>query len=85
MKKMAIALRYPNNVQAPFIIAKGFNKQADFILKLAQEHKVPVVTENETATLLSLKNIGDCIPEETYEVLAGVFAFLKKVTDYDKH
>ncbi len=85
MKKTAVALRYPKDVQAPFIIAKGFNKQADFILELAQKNNVPIVTESETAVVLSLQDIGDCIPEETYEVLAGVFAFLKKVVENDKH
>ena len=83
MKKTAVALRYPAKAQAPFIVAKGFNKQADFILNLAQQNNVPIITESETAIVLSMQEIGDSIPEETYEVLAGIFAFLKKVTDYE--
>lgn len=85
MKKTAVALHYPENAQAPFIVAKGTNQKAEKILEIAQLNNIPIVIEPETAVVLSMQDIGDCIPEETYEVLAGVFAFLKKVYDYDKH
>ncbi len=85
MKKIAVALRYPENAQAPFIVAKGTNKHADLLLDIAKKNDVPVVVQVETANILSMQDIGACIPEETYEVLAGVFAFLKKVSEYDTH
>ena len=85
MKKTSVALRYPENCLAPLIVAKGFNKQSDLILEIAKNNNIPIVNNPETALVLSLQNIGDCIPEETYEVLAGVFAFIQEVADYDKY
>lgn len=81
MKKTAVALQYPKNAPAPFIVAKGNGNLADAILAVAQENNVPVFCEPETVSILSLHQIGDCIPAQTYEVLAGIFAFLKKVEE----
>ncbi len=84
MKKTAIALQYPKNSPAPFIVFKGFGDRAEKMLEIARMHDIPIVKEPETALVLSLQDVGSCIPVETYKVLAGVFAFLKKVEDYDR-
>ncbi len=84
MKKTAIALQYPENAPAPFITFKGCGSKAEKMIEIAKKNNIPIVSEPETAFVLSLHEIGNCIPPETYEVLAGVFAFLKKVEDYDR-
>ncbi len=83
MKKNAIALQYPKNAPAPFIVFKGSGVVAEKILEIAKENDIPVVSEPNVASVLSLYDIGSCVPTETYEVLAGIFAFLKKVEKND--
>ncbi len=85
MKKTAIALQYPKNAAAPLIAYKGSGTRAEQMLTIAKEHDVPVVVESDTAVILSAYNIGECVPVETYEILAGIFAFLKKVEAYDNN
>lgn len=83
MKKTAIALHYPEGAPAPFVVCKGSGNIAEQILALAQENNVPIVCEPETALILSLQEVGDCVSPETYGVLVGIFAFLKKVESYE--
>ncbi len=85
MKKVAIALQYPEKAPAPFILFKGSGRKADRIIEIASENNIPLVCKPETAMILSVHEIGDCVPVETYEVLASIFAFLKKVEDYDRN
>lgn len=80
MSKMlkAVALKYPEGADAPFICAKSKGKVAEQLLKIAEEHSVPVV-ENELLTdVLTVQEIGAAIPEETWEVVAKIFAFIIK-------
>ncbi|MCQ2579640.1 MAG: EscU/YscU/HrcU family type III secretion system export apparatus switch protein [Treponemataceae bacterium] len=80
-KKTAIALSYPAGADAPFIVAKGKGNYAERILEIAEENSVYIVKDDLTADILSLYEIGDYIPPETYEVIAGVFAFLLRMRD----
>ncbi len=84
MKKTAIALQYPDNAPAPFIVFKGNGDKVERMLKIAEENNIPIVCEPETAFVLSFHEVGSCVPAETYEVLAGIFSFLKKVKEYDR-
>ncbi|MCM1321897.1 MAG: EscU/YscU/HrcU family type III secretion system export apparatus switch protein [Bacteroides sp.] len=79
MKKTAAALRYPPYAEAPFIAAKGKGALAERIVKIAEQNNVPVVLDADMANILTLQEIGDCIPEETYEVLAGIFASIRNI------
>ncbi len=85
MKKTAIALQYPESAPAPFIAYKGSGAVAEKMLEIAKDNDVPVVSDSEVASVLLLHDIGQCVPFETYEVLAGIFAFLKKVREYDRN
>ena len=79
MREKAIALSYPVGADAPFIVASGKGLLAQRIVELAEQYGVPIVSEPNTAEILSLAEIGQAIPEETYEVLAKVFAFIKQL------
>ncbi len=85
MKKVAIALQYPENAPAPFLVYKGRGIKADKVIEIAKENNVPVVCNPDTAMILSVQEIGECVPVDTYEVLAGIFAFLKRVKEYDRN
>ena len=80
-KKTGIALSYPDGAEAPFIVAKGKGSYAERILEIARENSVYVVKDDLTAGILSLYEIGEYIPPETYEVIAGIFAFLLRMRD----
>ncbi len=75
----AVALRYPEWADAPFISANAKGYAAQQLLKLADENGIPVVQNAEMADILSLQNVGQFIPEETYVAIAAVFAFIAKI------
>ncbi len=76
MKKVAV-LSYPEGAPAPFLTAKGKGHLADKIIELAKENSIPVVKNIEATEIISLQEIGEFIPEETYTILAKIFAFIK--------
>lgn len=78
MKKTATAVLYKDKNKAPIITAQGKGEVAEQILKIAKEHNVRIIKDIDTASILSLVEIGDCIPIETYEVIAKLLAFIKK-------
>ena len=78
MKKTATALLYQHNKRAPIITAQGKGEIADKIIEIAQENNVDVIQDVETASILSLVEIGECIPVETYEIIAKILAYIKK-------
>ncbi len=84
-KKTAIALQYPKDAPAPFIVFKGNGSKAEKVLEIAKENNIPIINDSETAFVLSLQEVGSYVPVETYEIIAGIFAFIKKVEDYDRN
>lgn len=76
--KSAIALSYTEGLTAPIIIARGKNEQAAKMLEIAKEHGIQIVADTTLVDILSDAEIGSCIPLETYEAVASIFAFLEK-------
>ncbi len=74
----AIALSYTGAFDAPVVIAQGKNALARRMLEIAAECGIQVVTDKVLADMLSDAEIGTCIPPETYEAVAVIFAFLEK-------
>lgn len=77
----AVALRYPEWADAPYISAKAKGSVARRLVEIAEENEVPVVENAEMASVLSIQNVGSFIPEETYSAIATIFAF---VVDLEK-
>lgn len=74
--KIAVALSYTEGEYAPFIRASSRGELAQKIIDAAKDNDIPIV-ENETlAQALSLQEIGSYIPEDTFEVMAAIFAFV---------
>ncbi len=84
MKKVATALSYPEGSKAPLITAQGKGELAEKMLEIAKTHGIPVLSEPETSKILSLYEIGDFIPEETYEIIAKILAFIRRV-EYEEN
>ena len=75
----AVALRYPDWADAPYISALAEGRTAQYLLEVAEAHDIPVVQNSDMVNVLSIQSVGDFIPEETYAVIAGIFAFIAKV------
>ncbi|MFN7250858.1 MAG: EscU/YscU/HrcU family type III secretion system export apparatus switch protein [Anaerobacillus sp.] len=79
-KKQAVALSYhTESDQAPKIIAKGKGFVAEELIKEAMKHNVPIQEDPSLVGLLSQLEINEAIPEQLYEVVAEIFAFIYRI------
>jgi len=79
-KREAIALSYQTEKHsAPIVTAKGKGFVADNIIEKAKENNVPIQEDRSLVQLLGTLDINETIPEELYEAVAEVFAFIYKV------
>lgn len=74
--KNAFALKYPEGAQAPFITAKGKGELAEKIINVAKENHIEIAEKPELIDFFDACDIGECVPEETWEILAGIFSFI---------
>lgn len=74
--KKAVALKYPEGASAPFIAASAKGFLAQKTLEVAAEKKIPITEDASLADFLSVQEIGQTIPEETWEAVAKIFAFV---------
>lgn len=74
--KKAVALKYPEGVEAPVILAKGFGSTAEKILNEAEKNNIPVAENEELVDLIGLQNIGSIVSEDAWEALAVIFSFI---------
>ena len=74
----AVAIKYNTEVSAaPMVIAKGQDFIAQRIKEIARENKVEIVENKPLArTLFSTVEIGEAIPQELYQAIAEVLAFV---------
>ena len=70
----AVALRY-DGVGAPRLIAKGDGELAERIVRLAEQHDIPLHRDADLVALLSRIDLGEEIPEALYLAIAKVLAF----------
>lgn len=82
LTKLASALSYKQNDNAPVVVASGKGTVADAIIETAKKHNVPVYEDPDCAYLLSFSDIGKEIPEDLYLAVAKILAF---VCDIDKN
>lgn len=78
---VAVSLKYPEEADAPLITAKSHGIIARRMIEIAEENHIPVVHDDVTANVLSLRQIGECIPECTWEALSAVFASIKGIEE----
>jgi flagellar biosynthesis protein len=78
-KKSAVALKYKSNDTAPRVIAKGADRIAELIVEIAKEHGIHINHDPLLVQTLMGFEVGDYIPEEVYEVVAQLLAFVYKL------
>lgn len=80
----ACALKYDGGREAPYITSKGRGLTAKKILEAAEKNNIPVVVNPDLLNVLEIQDIGDFIPEETFEVIAKIFAFVKNIESEER-
>lgn len=75
-RKKSVALKYPEWAAAPVVAATAAGDAVDRMIEIAQENNVPVVQNEAMAQVLSGQKVGTIVPEETWLVLAKIFAFV---------
>ncbi|WP_318663962.1 EscU/YscU/HrcU family type III secretion system export apparatus switch protein [Treponema sp.] len=75
-EKKAVALKYPEGAEAPFITVTAKGELAQKVLDIAKDNDIAVVQNNELTEFLSVQEIGTCVPENVWPVLAKIFAFV---------
>lgn len=80
IRKEAVALSYtPGESDVPKVIAKGKGKIAENILMKAEEYDVPIQEDPSLLELLGQLDINESIPEELYQAVSEVFAYIYHV------
>ena len=77
----AVAVQYNKELPAPFITAKGYGVLADRLMKIAEEHGIPVVKNDLLSETLYIMNPGEYIPDEVFEIVAEILVFIKETQD----
>lgn len=79
----AVALSYnEEKANAPIVVAKGKGKVAENIIAKATDYEIPIQADPSLVELLSQLDMHETIPEQLFEAVAEVFAFIYKI---DKH
>lgn len=77
--KRAVALHYEKQTDAaPRVVAKGADAVAEAILASARQHDVPILQNEALIQSLMALQLDAVIPEDLYEVVAAILAFIYK-------
>jgi len=78
----AAALHYdPLDGRSPRVVASGAGDAAARIAALARESGVPIVADPDLVQLLAAVDVGQEIPEELFDAVAHLVAFLYRLND----
>ena len=77
----SIAIQYEaGEMAAPIVLAKGIDNTALRIREIAEEHGIPLVENRPLAqTLYKTLEIGDFVPEELFQAVAEILAYVYKL------
>jgi flagellar biosynthetic protein FlhB len=72
---LAVVLKYDDSMEAPQVVAKGAGYVAVRIKEEAAKYQIPIVEDKPLArSLFKVSEIGDYIPADLYQAVAGVIA-----------
>ena len=81
-RRRVVALRYDAEQDAaPRVVAKGQRKVAERILEVAHEHDIAIHEDPDLVTVLSSLDVGLEVPEELYQAVAEVLAFVYRLNN----
>ncbi len=83
---IAIAIKYDTQeMVAPEIMAKGQRLYAQHIRQLADEHDIPIMRNVPLAWALVELEVGDEVPEDLYQAVAEILAFVYRLKSEKEH
>ncbi len=79
---IAVAIKYDTEGdKAPKVVAKGQRIHAEKIKELAKQYGIPILRNVPLAQALNKLDVGEEIPEDLYEAVAEVLAFVYKIKE----
>jgi flagellar biosynthesis protein len=76
----AAALQYdPQKAEPPQVLATGRGVTAEEIIRVAQEHGIPLYEDPGLVEALARLDVTEYIPRELYAVVAEVLAYVYRV------
>ena len=76
----AIALLYEREIHnAPIVISKGEKLLAKRMVEVAKKYDIPIVEDDETASILMELDIGEEIPYSLYEAVSVILSHVYKL------
>ena len=81
-KKRAVALKYPEGVEAPIIMAKGEGRTAEIMLEEAEKNGIHIAQNAVLVDMLGMSDAGSIVPENAWKALAVIFSYI--LADGDK-
>jgi flagellar biosynthesis protein len=82
-RKLASAIGYSPEDPAPLLLASGKDREADYIVAIAEQEGIAVVEDAALAALLDTSaKPGDFIPPWCWEATAKILAFVSRVKPY---
>lgn len=79
---IAVAIKYDKEKgKAPKVVAKGVRVHAEKIKELAKQYGIPILRNVPLAQALNKLEIDEEVPEELYEAVAEVLAFVFKLNE----
>jgi len=75
-RKLAVALGYTPEMEAPKVLAKGKGAVAEKLIEKARELGIPLQEDASLAEVLSRLDIDREIPPELYEIVAQILSFV---------
>ncbi len=77
------ALQYdPETDIAPRLTAYGQGDIAEKILEVARTNDIPIQHDQALVEILSTLELGSEIPEEIYDLVAEIFAFVYRLSSF---
>lgn len=84
-RKLAAALTYRDDQHlAPVVSAKGKGLIAEKIIEEAERSQVPVMQDASLVEILGELEINRAIPNELYQAVAEIFAFVYSIDQQEK-
>lgn len=78
--KKSVSLKYNQEKDsAPVVSAVGRGHVADEILEIAKSNNIPIVEDSSLVEILAELQINERIPEQLFEAVAEVFAFVYQI------
>ena len=80
-EQKAVALKYTEDLPAPFIAARGKGSLASKLVRIAEDAGLPIQRDNDLSEILFQLEVGSFIPEELYEIIARLYTFVLQIQD----